>query len=86
MDRRQAKTMYPIMCFGMNNDAGHPALDAIVKASGKWEEVSQLDTTSLVRIVENDLWSKDLIDQVMKYGRIEATDAIHISKLKDEEK
>ena len=72
--------------FPGKNDAERPELDTIVKASGKWEEVSQLDTTSLVRIVENDLWSKDLIDQVMKYGRIEATDAIHISKLKDEEK
>ncbi len=83
MDRRQAKAVYPIMCFGMNNDAGHPALDAIVKASGKWEEASQLDTTSLVRIVEGGLWSKYLIDQVMKYGRIEPTEAVSISKLKE---
>ncbi|GAI01466.1 unnamed protein product, partial [marine sediment metagenome] len=53
---------------------------------GKWEEVSQLDTASLARIVENSLWSKDLIDEVMKYGRIEETNSISVSKLKDDEK
>ncbi|HEX75455.1 MAG TPA: PD-(D/E)XK nuclease family protein [Dehalococcoidia bacterium] len=70
--------------FPGKNDAERPELDDIVKGAGKWDEVSQLDTTSLVRVVENSLWSKDLIDKVMKYGRIEETDSIHISKLKEE--
>ena len=83
MDRRQVKTVCPIVCFWSNNDAERPELDGIVKQSGKWEEVSQLDTTLLVRIVENGLWSKDLIDHVMKYGRIEPTEAVSISKLKE---
>jgi hypothetical protein len=72
--------------FPGKNDAGRPELEGIINRAGKWEEVSQLDTTCLVRIVENSLWNKDLIDQVMRYGRIEASESLYISKLKDEEK
>jgi putative RecB family exonuclease len=72
--------------FPGKNDAGRPELEGIINRAEKWKEVSQLDTTSLVCIVEQGLWSKDLIDRVMKYGRIEATESVSISKLKDEEK
>jgi RecB family exonuclease len=72
--------------FPSKNDAERQELDDTIREAGKWAEVSQLDTTSLTRIIENGIWSKDLIDKVMKYGRIEQTDSIHISKLKDEEK
>ena len=58
--------------------------DTIIQA-GKWPEVSQLDTIALTRIVEESLWDKELIDQVMKYGRIEETSAVYFSKLREEE-
>ena len=58
--------------------------DTIIQA-GKWPEVSQLDTIALTRIVEESLWDKKLIDQVMKYGRIEETSAVYFSKLREEE-
>ena len=61
-------------------------LDDAIKQAGKWMEVSQLDTTSLNRVIENSLWSEELITQVLKYGRIEETSAIYLSRLKDEEK
>jgi hypothetical protein len=59
-------------------------LDNTIMQAGKWMEVSQLDTTALTRIVEGSLWDKDLIDEVMKYGRIEETSSIYLSKLKNE--
>jgi hypothetical protein len=46
--------------------------------------MAQLDTTALTLVLEDDLWSKELVDQVMKYGRIEESSSIHVSKLKDE--
>jgi hypothetical protein len=58
--------------------------DTIIQA-GKWPEVSQLDTTALTSIVEKGLWDKELIDQVMKYGRIGETSAVYLSKLSEEE-
>jgi len=72
--------------FPGKNDAERQELDETIRGAGKWEEVSQLDIASLARIVENSLWSKDLIEQVMKYGRIEETNSISVSKLKDAEK
>jgi putative RecB family exonuclease len=72
--------------FPGKNDAERQELDEIIKEAGKWTEVSQLDISSLTHVIENDLWSKDLIDQVMKYGRIEETSSVTVSKLKDEEK
>jgi len=72
--------------FPGKNNAERQELEDTIKEAGKWAEVSHLDTTSLTHVVENNLWSKDLIDKIMKYGRIEATDSIHISKLKDAEK
>lgn len=72
--------------FPGKNDDERQELDTIIKEAGKWEEVSQLDTTSLTRIIESSLWSKDLIDRVIELGRIEQTDSVYISKLKEQEK
>jgi len=74
------------MKFPGKNDAERQELDGTIKEAGKWAEVSQLDTTSLTHVIENELWSKELIEQVMKYGRIEEASSVTVSKLKDEEK
>jgi putative RecB family exonuclease len=72
--------------FPRKNDAERRELDDIIKESGKWGEVSELDITLLTRAVENSLWSRDLIERVMKHGRIEESSSIYVSKLKDSEK
>ena len=61
-------------------------LDNVILEAGKWMEVSQLDITALTRAVEGSLWDKELIDEVLKYGRIEETSSIYLSRLKDEGK
>jgi putative RecB family exonuclease len=60
-------------------------LDGVINRAGKWMEVSQLDTTALTRVIEHGLWDKDLIGEVMKYGRIEETSTVYLSKLKEGE-
>ena len=72
--------------FPGKNEAGRQQLDSTLMEAGKWTEVSQLDTASLVRIIEGGLWDKELIDEVMKYGKIEEVGSIYLSRLKDEEK
>ena len=71
--------------FPGKKDEGRPELETIVNQAGKWQEVSQLDTTALTKIVEEGLWDKKLIDHVMKYGRIEETSAVYLSQLREEE-
>ena len=72
--------------FPGKNEAERQELEDTIKSSGKWMEVSQLDTTVITRIVESGLWDKELIDEVMKYGRIEETSSVYLSKLNDDEK
>lgn len=69
--------------FPGKQDAERQKLDAIIKEAGKWNEVSDLNTTALTDVVENKLWDKDLIDKVLKYGRIEGSSSIHLLKLPD---
>ena len=71
--------------FPRKNDIERSQLDAVIKSAGKWEEVSQLDTTALKHAVEARLWSNDLIEEIMKYGRLEVKGEVHLSKLKDGE-
>jgi hypothetical protein len=67
------------------SEAERKDLDDTIMQAGRWMEVSQLDITALARIIDNSLWDKELIDEVMKYGRIEETSSIYLSKLKDED-
>ncbi len=71
--------------FPGKNEAERKELDNALVQSGKWMEVSQLDTTALARIVEEGLWDTDMVDGVLKFGRIEETSSVYLSKLKDEE-
>ena len=72
--------------FPGKQDKEHQQLTSVIADAGKWMEVSKLDTPSLVRVIEDGLWDKDLIEEIMKYGRIEESGAVYLSKLKDEEK
>ena len=71
--------------FPARGDIEHEELDAVIKEAGKWDEVSDLNATALVRVVENGLWNKDLIDKVMKFGKIRESSSVYLSKLEDEE-
>jgi putative RecB family exonuclease len=71
--------------FPRKGEPDRENLDDTIIQAGKWPEVSQLDTTALTRIVEKGLWDKELIGQVMKYGRIEEASAVYLSKLSEEE-
>jgi len=71
--------------FPGKNDPERKKLDERIIEAGKWSEVSQLDITSLNRIIKNNLWNKELIDEVLEHGRIEETSYVNLSKLKDEE-
>jgi len=75
-----------ILKFPGKNEEERQELNKAIIEAGRWMEVSELDTTSLTRIVEEGLWDKKLIDEVLNYGRIVESSSIYLSKLKDEEK
>ncbi|MDP6825344.1 MAG: PD-(D/E)XK nuclease family protein [Dehalococcoidales bacterium] len=71
--------------FPGKNESGRKQLDDSIMAAGKWPEVSQLDTRSLSRVIEDGLWNKELLEELKKYGQVEETSSVFLSKLKDEE-
>jgi len=71
--------------FPGKNEVERKQLDNTIIQAGKWPEVSQLDTTALTNVIENGLWSRALIDAVLKFGRIEETGTVHLSKLNTDE-
>lgn len=71
--------------FPGKSEEGREELVEIVIRAGKWMDVSQLDTTALGYVVEDGLWDKRLIAEVMKHGRIEETSAVYLSKPKEEQ-
>jgi putative RecB family exonuclease len=71
--------------FPGKNEPGRGELNSVIVKAGKWQDVSQLDTTTLARIVEGGLWDKELIEEIMKYSLVEETSAVYLSKLKEGE-
>lgn len=61
-------------------------LEKVIEGANRWMEVSQLDIRLLSHVVESGSWNKDLIEKVMKYGLIEESSSVHMSKLKEEER
>lgn len=70
--------------FPGKNEPEREELDNTIIQAGKWLEVSQLDTTTLTQIVEEKSWDEELIDEVLKYGKIEEVSSVYLSKLKEE--
>lgn len=70
--------------FPGKNDSEREELDALIKDSGKWDEVAELDASALTSVVKNGLWDKKLIEKIMKYGKIEENRIVRLSKLRDE--
>ncbi|MBI2851898.1 MAG: PD-(D/E)XK nuclease family protein [Chloroflexi bacterium] len=72
--------------FPGRKEPGRKELDETIMEAGKWQEVSQLDTTALARAIQEELWDIKLIEKVVKHGSLEETSAVYLSKLKDDEK
>lgn len=71
--------------FPGKNDAERPALDAVIKEAGKWDEVSILDIKAIADTLDSGEWSQELIDQIMEYGCFEESTTVRLSKLREEE-
>ena len=50
--------------FPGKNDQGRQQLEDLICRLGKWNEVSQLDGHALARVLEDQLWSKELLEQL----------------------
>ncbi len=57
-------------------------LEQLIKDAGKWEEVNQLDTNSINKILKEKQWNQELLNAVKKYVSFEESKRLYFSKIK----
>ena len=76
----ETKEKYPL-----KGDPGRKALDELIKKSGKWMEVSDLNPWLLARVMGRGSWPLSLMSKVKEFAASEENRSITLSKLKERE-
>ena len=74
--------IYQKLKFPGKNDPEREALDNIILAAGKWPEVSTLDTSALATVIQRKAWDQNIIQTVLRFGKIEEATMVSLSKIK----
>jgi len=59
-------------------------LEKIIRDSGRWDEVAQLDTTAINKIIQEKKWDNEIIDALKDYVKFEETKRLYLSKINKE--
>ena len=59
-------------------------LEQILRDSGKWDEVAQLDTAMINKIIQENIWEEQLIEALKKYVKLEESRRLYLSKIKND--
>ena len=59
-------------------------LEQILREHGKWDEVAQLDTTVINKIIQEKKWDSEIIDALEEYVKLEQSKRLYLSKIKNE--
>jgi putative RecB family exonuclease len=76
----EMKEKYPL-----KGDPRRKALDDLLKKSGKWMEVSDLNPWQLARVIGQSGWNAALVKRIREFSTSDKTRSIAISKLKERE-
>ncbi len=60
-------------------------LNQILKRLGKWEEVSDIDRFVLSKILKEERWPKELLDEIKTFARIEKSYRLFLGEIKNRE-
>jgi putative RecB family exonuclease len=60
-------------------------MESIIRSSGRWEEVSTLDTKALDSVLLNHRWETDLEEQLLRFATPSEECRIILSRLKEED-
>jgi len=59
-------------------------LEQLLKEKGKWEEVVQLDTNAINKIIQEKKWDEGLLDILNEYVNLEESKRLYLRKIKSE--
>jgi hypothetical protein len=65
------------------DDPLRPSLEKLLKQSGKWDEVSELDVHHLLKMVDEAQWEPGLIAQLRTFLAAEPTVSIRVTRTED---
>jgi hypothetical protein len=54
----------------------------LLKDNGKWDDVVQLDTAALNKIIQEKQWDSELLDVLEEYVKLEKSKRLYLSKIK----
>lgn len=76
----EKKEKYPL-----KGDPSRRILDDLIKQTGKWMEVSDLNPWMLARVVNRGGWPPSLVKKIREFSSVEESRSITITKLKERE-
>ena len=56
-------------------------LEQILRDSGKWDEVAQLDTAAINKIIQDNTWDEEILDVLKEYVKLEESKRLYLSKI-----
>ena len=59
-------------------------LENLLRGKGKWDEVAQLDTNAMNRILSDKQWDEEILQLLMKYTTIDESKRIYLSKIRND--
>jgi putative RecB family exonuclease len=71
------------LCFPSKNSKEREQLEQILQKYGKLQQVQQLDTTALGKILLEKQWEKEVIEALKKYVGLDKSKRLYLSKLKE---
>jgi putative RecB family exonuclease len=71
--------------FPGSGEKGREKLEELIKETGRWEEVSSLDTRTLGKIARERTWPPELLKKLKRYQSIEESAALRLANLKEED-
>lgn len=60
-------------------------LNELLKKLGKWEEVAELDTFALAKVIKNKAWPEQLLKQLARFAEVEKSYRLYLGSLRKEE-
>jgi len=68
--------------FPLKKDEERNELEEYIKKAGIWEQVSDLNQSKLLKIVEDETFDKKIKDQLLKYGESKTKTSVRLTKKK----
>lgn len=68
--------------FPGKNDPGRESLEEFIRRLGRWEEVSDVNTSELAKILKEKRWTPELLEQLRGFATTESTVRVDVARSK----